>query len=189
MSTLSSTRTRGWANGETRIRIWSLRCSLTEPMGCECPIARGTWPSPLLSQFSHLSVKEFLTSDRLAAVGDISFHHIMLEPAHTILAQACLGVLLGLDDSTRETSVQRFPLAEYAARHWVDHSLFENVSLRIKVGMENLFDPEKPHFSRWTRIHDMDDNPWGLADGETRPERLEAAPVDYATLGGVPDVV
>ncbi len=141
-------------------------------------------------QFSHFSVKEFLMSDRLvAAVGDISSHHIMLEPAHTILAQACLGVLLGLDDSTRETSVQRFPLAEYAARHWVDHSLFENVSLRIKDGMENLFDPEKPHFSRWTRIHDMDDNPWGLADGETRPERLEAAPVYYATLCGFPDVV
>ena len=43
--------------------------------------------------FSHFSVKEFLTSDRLsAAVRYISFHHIALEPAHTILAQACLGV-------------------------------------------------------------------------------------------------
>ncbi|KAH9020277.1 hypothetical protein EDB83DRAFT_2231722, partial [Lactarius deliciosus] len=42
-------------------------------------------------QFSHFSVKEFLTSDRLsAAVGDTSFHHIVLEQAHTILAQACL---------------------------------------------------------------------------------------------------
>jgi hypothetical protein len=92
-------------------------------------------------QFSHFSVKEFLTSDRLAAaVGDVSFHHILLEPAHTILAQACLGVLLRLDDSTRETSVQRSPLAEYAAQHWVDHALFENVSSRVKDGMENLFD-------------------------------------------------
>jgi hypothetical protein len=69
-------------------------------------------------QFSHFSVKEFLTSDRLAvAVGDISSHHIDLEPAHTILAQACLGLLLRLDDSTRETFVQRFPLAQYGAEH------------------------------------------------------------------------
>jgi hypothetical protein len=141
-------------------------------------------------QFSHFSVKEFLTSDRLAAaVGDISFHHIDLEPAHTILAQACLGVLLRLDDSTRETSVERFPLAEYAAEHWVDHASFEGVSFRIKHGMEDLFDSDKPHFSRWIQIHDMDDSPWALADGETLPERLEAAPVYYAALCGFPDVV
>jgi hypothetical protein len=141
-------------------------------------------------QFSHFSVKEFLTSDRLAAaVGDISFYHILLEPAHTILAQACLSVLLRLDDCTRETSVQRFPLAEYAARHWVEHALHENVSLRIKEGMESLFDLHKPHFWRWIQIHDMDDSPWGLADGETLPERLEAAPVYYAALCGFPDVV
>jgi hypothetical protein len=65
-------------------------------------------------QFSHFSVKEFLMSDRLAiAAEDNSFHHIAPTPAHTILAQACLGVLLRLDDSTR-ASVQQFPLAKYA---------------------------------------------------------------------------
>jgi ankyrin repeat protein len=144
-------------------------------------------------QFSHFSVKEFLTSDRLAAaaVGDVSFHHILLEPAHTILAQACLGVLLHLDDSTRETSVQRSPLADYAAQHWVDHALFENVSSRVKDGMENLFDPDKPHFSRWIRIHDMDRHDWGLVlhYDETRPERLEAPSVYYAARCGFRDVV
>ena len=141
-------------------------------------------------QFSHFSVKEFLTSDRLAtSVGNISFHHIALESAHTILAQACLGVLLRLDDNTRESYVERFPLAEYAARHWVDHALFEDVSSRIKDGMENLFDADKPYFLRWLRIHDMDDDTWGLANGETRPERLEAAPLYYAALCGFPDVV
>ncbi|KAH9169142.1 hypothetical protein EDB89DRAFT_1816720, partial [Lactarius sanguifluus] len=42
-------------------------------------------------QFSHFSVKEFLTSDRLAtASGDVSQYHIDPEPAHLILAQACL---------------------------------------------------------------------------------------------------
>ena len=141
-------------------------------------------------QFSHFSVKEFLTSDRLAeAVGDISFHHIILEPAHTILTQACLGVLLRLGDGTRETSVQRFPLAEYAAENWVNHAKFEKVSLRMKHGMEKLFDMDKPHFSRWIQVHDVDDTIWGLADGETRPERLEAAPLYYAALCGFLDMV
>ena len=103
-------------------------------------------------QFSHFSVKEFLTSDRLAiAAEDISFYHIDLEPAHAILAQACLSIFLRLDDCTREATIQQFPLAEYALIHWVEHALFENVSLHIKDGIEDLFDAEKPHFSRWIR--------------------------------------
>src|SRR5712691_6071547 len=50
-------------------------------------------------QFSHFSVKEFLTSPRLATEsGEVSNYHIDSEPAHTILAQACLGVLLQIQD-------------------------------------------------------------------------------------------
>ncbi|KAH9069495.1 hypothetical protein EDB83DRAFT_2188767, partial [Lactarius deliciosus] len=42
-------------------------------------------------QFAHFSVKEFLTSDRLAKLAaDISRFHIRPEPAHTVIAQACL---------------------------------------------------------------------------------------------------
>ena len=49
-------------------------------------------------QFSHFSVKEFLTSDRLATSSEaVSCYYVSLEPAHSILAQACLGVLLRLD--------------------------------------------------------------------------------------------
>src|SRR6267154_1104602 len=49
-------------------------------------------------QFSHYSVKEYLMSDRFAeSNSEVSCYHIQLEPAHTALAQACLGVLLRLD--------------------------------------------------------------------------------------------
>ena len=138
-------------------------------------------------QFSHFSVKEFLTSGRLvAAPGDISFHHINLKPAHTILAQTCLGVLLRLDDSTRESSVQRFPLAGYAAENWVDHAGFEDVHLRLTDATEMLFDSDRPHFLRWIQIHDMDGD---FDEDERRPERLAAAPVYYAALCGFSDVV
>ena len=136
-------------------------------------------------QFSHFSVKEFLTSDRLAVPsGDISFHHISPAPAHTILAQACLGVLLRSDDASWETFVQRFPLAEYASQHWVDHALFENVSSRVKDGIELLFDNDQPHLSRWVRICDLDSTyPW-------RDSSLhKAAPLYYAAFCGVPDVI
>jgi hypothetical protein len=50
-------------------------------------------------QFSHFSIKEFLTADRLAEpIRDVSCYYVELELAHTILAQACIGVLLQLDD-------------------------------------------------------------------------------------------
>ena len=136
-------------------------------------------------QFSHFSVKEFLTSDRLAAaVRDISFHHILPAPAHTILAQACLGVLLCPDDTAWKAFVRRFPLAEYASRHWVSHALFENVSSRVKDGIESLFDKDKPHFSRWVQNGKMDDT------YQWRDDPLhEAAPMYYAAFCGLHDVI
>ena len=141
-------------------------------------------------QFSHFSVKEFLTSDRLAAApGDTSFHHIPLAPAHTILAQACLSVLLLSDDTTWGAFVQRFPLAGYALVHWVDHALFENVSLRITDGIENLFDVDKPHFLRWIRIRANMDDDYSWPEAETRPELLEAAPMYCAAFCGLHDVM
>jgi ankyrin repeat protein len=109
-------------------------------------------------QFSHFSVKEYLTSPRLAeSSGDVSCYHIFLGPAHIILARACLGVLLRLDDdAARESTMRSLPLAEYAAEHWVDHGQFENVSPSIRKGMEELFDQDKPHFEAWRQLHNID---------------------------------
>jgi hypothetical protein len=108
-------------------------------------------------QFSHFSVREFLTSTRLATSSqDVSRYHVVFEPAHTILAQACLSILLRLDNLTEDSSVEeRFPLARYAAEYWVRHAQFEDVASRIK-GMEGLFDPDKPCFAAWCALHNID---------------------------------
>jgi hypothetical protein len=113
---------------------------------------------PLVVQFSHFSVKEFLASPRLASPNrDVSHYHIILEPAHTILAQACLGVLLRLDDGVEENgSGNSSPLARYAARHWVAHAQFQNVSSHVQTAMECLFDAQRPYFMAWLRLDDMD---------------------------------
>ena len=76
-----------------------------------------------LIQFSHFSVKEFLTSPRLARAEDeISHYHISMTPAHTLMPQACLGILLHPDKDHTEESVRKFALVPYAALHWVDHA-------------------------------------------------------------------
>ncbi|KAH9069633.1 hypothetical protein EDB83DRAFT_2314311 [Lactarius deliciosus] len=106
-------------------------------------------------QFAHFSVKEFLTSGRLANLTtDISRFHIRLEPAHTIIARACLATLL--QSNYNDTTTSSSPLSNYAARHWVDHAQFENVSLGVKDGMRRLFDPTKPYFAAWVKSFNID---------------------------------
>ena len=111
-------------------------------------------------QFSHFSVKEFLTSPRLAdSSPDVSRFHIPLGPAHVILARACLGTLLRFDDDIDQYSVDyNFPLGRYAAEHWVKHAQFEDVSSQLREEMEILFDQDRPYFSAWVRVHDHDIN-------------------------------
>ena len=145
-------------------------------------------------QFSHFSVKEFLTSPRLAhSNSDVSRFHIPSEPAHTILAKACLGVLLQLDGRLDENEVYaKFPLARYAAKHWIDHAQFGDVSSQVQEGMEELFDPMKPFCAAWLRLHDKDTYPplkhplFQFAVPLT--ERLAAAPLYYAALCGFYDL-
>ena len=108
-------------------------------------------------QFSHFSVKEYLTSARLAtSSGDVSRYHIDLEPAHTIMAQACMGILLQSDDRVEDGVGNSSPLAGYAARHWVTHAQFERVSSFLRKAMGYLFNPELPYFASWLQLHDMD---------------------------------
>jgi len=102
-------------------------------------------------QFSHFSVKEFLTSGRLAAsnADSLRYHHIPLEPAHTIMAVACLSVLLRLDYLIDRRSIENFPLAEYSAHHFAKHADFESVISHTQDRIDLLLDTEKPHFAAW----------------------------------------
>ena len=144
-------------------------------------------------QFSHFSVKEFLTSPRLAtSSGDISHYHIDLEPANTVLSQACLGILLQMGDRVDKTDISDgSPLARYAAQYWVDHARFENVSTQVRTAMEYLFDPDRPHFFAWLRLYDIDTAP-PLASTFylSKPINKSAAtPLYYAALCGFHDLV
>jgi hypothetical protein len=136
-------------------------------------------------QFSHFSVKEYLTSDRLArSSGDVSRYHIVLEPAHTILALACLGVLLRLDNHANRVNVGDNPLGKYAAQYWFDHAQFEKVASRIRDAMEYFFDADKPHWAGWCRVQRIDNKLLRYI-----PRSLpHAFPLYYASLGGFYDL-
>ena len=140
-------------------------------------------------QFSHFSVKEFLTSPRLAApIRDVSHYYVGLEPAHTIMAQACLSVLLRSDvrvDHDRNNS----PLAKYAAEHWTAHAQFENVSSSLRQPMERLFDVDRPYFASWLKLHDIDTPPpYESPFFQIALWKSPAGPIYYAALCGFRDL-
>jgi len=110
--------------------------------------------------FSHFSAREFLTSDRLAMSSkDVSRYHILLEPAHKTMAQACLSVLLRFGSHADGASIEDFPLAEYAAEHFGDHAGFGGVLSLIWYGVGLLLGADRPHFAAWVWMSPPSDLP------------------------------
>ena len=144
-------------------------------------------------QFSHFSVKEFLTSSRLAtASGEVSNYHIDLERAHTILGQACLGVLLQVQNVIEGHAPEEHPLARYAAKHWTTHAQFGEVLSSLRKGMECLFNADKPHFRVWLTLYDIDTVPHYSTSSLSRFTtniKSVATPLYYAALCGFHDLV
>jgi len=140
-------------------------------------------------QFSHFSVKEYLTSSRLAESSDnlSRQYHVSIPFAHTLVAQACLGILLHLDDGITRDSLQTFPLAEYAAEHWVSHALLGCVSGNVEDGMKQLFDPRKSHFGIWVWIFDPASS--SQAQRSETPLRPRGTPLHYAAICGLESIV
>jgi hypothetical protein len=127
-------------------------------------------------------------SSRLGS-GHVSRYHISLEPAHTTVAQACLSVLLQLDGNiNKRCLLEKYPLARYAAQHWLDHIKFPNVSPRAEFAMAHLFDRDRPHFAAWVWIYVMDQVSRTSRDSET-PLQPNAPPIYYATLWDLPGLV
>ena len=137
-------------------------------------------------QFSHFSVKEYLTSSRLehSPREEVSRFRIDLGQAHTIMAQACLATLLRLDEHSSNSGANVSPLDEYAAEHWVDHAQFGEVSSHVREGMDDLFDSSKPHFIAWLKVYNIDETWFGFGP----PDKI-GSPLYYAAFYGFYDLV
>src|SRR6266851_9926467 len=110
--------------------------------------------SPVV-QFSHFSVKEYLTSSRMLE-GRVPRYHIPLEPAHVVVTEACVSVLLHLDNDITRERLKEFPLVMYAAEYWVSHAKFGDVLSHAEDMIKRLFNPGNPHFSAWVWTYNLD---------------------------------
>ncbi len=109
-----------------------------------------------------------------------------MTPAHTVLAQACLGILLHLEENAPTFSLAKFPLAKYAAKYWVQHARFEGVSQSAEDAMKRLFDTSKPHLAVWLGIYDP---LRGVYPKSEVPLRPVGTPLHYAAFCGLHTVV
>ena len=136
-------------------------------------------------QFSHFSVKEYLTSSRIAE-GHVSRYHIPLEQAHLFVTQACLSFLLQLDKHVTIQSIEEFPLAQYAGQYWTGHAGFGDVASHTEDLIKRLFNPENHHFSIWVWIYDTI---YDRSMETESPPHPEHAPLHYAARHGFHRVV
>ena len=138
----------------------------------------------LIVQFSHFSVKEFLTSERLATPRLNSSHfHILPESAHIVVARACLGIILQSTDG--DPDPHDSSLFEYATIFWIDHVRFEKVWKHVEDGIQRLFDPTKPHLRWWLRYSDIQGSQFYAGYGL---DKHCGSPLYYASLCGFRDL-
>lgn len=140
-------------------------------------------------QLSHLSVREFLTSDRLrtSGIGSIRHCHVSLDAAHTILTQACVTVLLQLGEKACKERLATLPLAFYAAQYWSQHVKVEKVASRFQHATKQLFDLRQPYLAAWLWMYDVDqDRIRGSIDSlADHPSPPEATTLYYAVSCGL----
>ena len=141
----------------------------------------------IVVQFPHFSVMEFLTSSHLGKHDTaLSRYRISVISGHILVAQVCFGILLQVDENVTRDNLTRFPLAEYAAEHWIEHTRFQGVLQAAEGGMKQLFDPDKPHFAIWLWIHDPIRISYERAE---RPSPPLKTPLHYAAFLGLHSIV
>lgn len=141
---------------------------------------QGNGGGKLELQLAHLSVKDYLLSNRLQ---QNCAKHFEEATARASIAQVCLAYLLELDEILPiEKLRQSYWLAQYSAQYWMDHAAVgesgsKNVcaltaeffySERARINCYGLYNPDRP----WSRA--------GIQD------QYDIAPaLYYASLGGL----
>ena len=106
-------------------------------------------------KLAHFSIKEYLVSKYLCT-GAASSFHLTEELSHLLIAQTCLVYLLQLDTFRVENDVnEHFPLALYAAEHWILHAQSGGIdrsepSSMLALAMKLLTAKSMP-FTNWVR--------------------------------------
>ncbi|KAF2180825.1 purine and uridine phosphorylase [Zopfia rhizophila CBS 207.26] len=132
-------------------------------------------------QLAHLSVKEYLTSNRLQKDIAQDFEEVA---AKASIAKVCLTYLLHLDrELPRNTIRETFPLAQYSARYWMSHAaVAEGKDETLQGFIKKFLCHHRSSYRNCYNLYRPDD-PWynGSIDRGEEP----ASALYYASFGGL----
>ena len=131
---------------------------------------------------AHLSVKDYLTSERIVS-SDAKNFQVSKTSAHRCIADMCLSYLVVNGPTLSDKNVIQYPLSRYAAEYWVEHVL-EAGEKDLYPRIKDLFTSSESMTS-WVRLHDPD-YPFKEAD-MSKDESSIAGPLYYASLRGLAD--
>lgn len=100
-------------------------------------------------ELAHLSVKEYLISDRAAKISP--FFSLEYNIAHHFIAQSCLVCLVAYARSARKHTDKRDSLLGYAAKTWNDHLKMQDSD---SLGRELILLQDDQLRRSWTRVYD-----------------------------------
>lgn len=138
-------------------------------------------------RLAHFSVKEYLVSSRV----NIARYSLPFQGSHDTLAKCCLVYLLRLDvdEWERPFLESEFPLARYAAEHWMQHArASENPSQQQQDLSIALLTQDTAAFSTWNLLFDIDDSLSAARSIQEQPCKLPS-PLYAASFGNLTHIV
>lgn len=143
-------------------------------------------------KLSHVTVKEYLISERLSSGAAAEFT-VNAQLSQSSIAQTCLAYLLHLGTfaSLNTATIASHPLALYAAEHWISHvRQCINIDVELQSILSDFFLSASHSFNNWVRLHDVNDRSWKLS--KTTLDRIPitiSSPVYYASFLGLDGTV
>ncbi|MCJ1238739.1 hypothetical protein MMC14_006730 [Varicellaria rhodocarpa] len=109
-------------------------------------------------RLAHFSVKEYLVSEQIRDQAAVKYA-IQEIPANVYIVEACLAYLLHFDreDSLALATSVAYPLAYYAAEHWIQHvrTVGKGIGGMQTLCLELCLNSEEA-YSNWVRLYSPD---------------------------------
>ena len=147
-------------------------------------------------KLSHFSVKEYLLSNRIE-----KYFSISEKAAHVKILEISVAYLLQFDKliltrwdrlectPLKKAMLESSPLAQYAARHWIDHATVEGIDPAPLKLILQLFVPNSAAFTNWTGIYNIDTSRRFFLRNISKHKAGVPLPLYYASLAGLQQVV
>ena len=139
---------------------------------------------------AHLSVKEYLISERISKNSPLPYYHLDVKFANSAISCDCLLYLLqfptaacSCNEIEASTSFGR-----YAAEFWITHARSNDgvIQNHVQEWVMKLLSSSVVHFHNWIRLFDVDQ---GGSDFFMRTIEDEPRPLYYASLLGLGQIV